>query len=205
MTVPAGMIKSVISKHRGLARPNQYRVILPVLPNLDVDASDLDVLCRATGVPGKNINSATRKTGALGRDHATDFEIENVTMTFTETANSFIRNYFDHWMDLIIHPITHVVEFKDKYAKSIEIRTYNNAGVDAESPIGEEAVTLLVGCWPKTRPTVNYADSERDSNIEISIDFSVDDYQTFNRDQRLRPTRIGQPRIPGFLNQTIAI
>jgi hypothetical protein len=196
-------MRTAIHQHGGLLRNNRYVVQMPVRPtykglvagirgraanalgNLDGlgdlaqtaerfgfplnsldDRETLSVLCRLTGIPARTIQTIERKTNFLAVDNPGGGSVEPVTMTFTEVQDGMIIRYIENWMNEVQNPDTGVTAYREDIARDIKVFTY-----DRNNDKSLEAT--LVGCWPTTRPEIQYTDETNDEMVTISVSFSV--------------------------------
>ena len=164
-----GLIKAVINKAGGVARTNKYRVLFPRL-NKSAYSLALDVLCSATGLPGKNITTVPRRTSMKEIQTPTGYTLEPVEMTFTELENNVIMDYFEEWMDSIVDPVTHAVAYRHDISKEVIVW---RLGVDGKMKHG----FALKRAFPKARPTVVLGDEQSDEIMKIQIQMEYEDYE----------------------------
>ena len=175
---------ATLQKHSGPQRANRYDVFLPEFPGFETAGEELNNLCRSVQVPGKDINVIERKINPLTSESAGGYDINNISLQFTETADSYVFRYFENWLNLIVDPETKLSGYKNDYAKDIRIRNKYDVAVQYDLETGgvKDKTTrnrelILTRCWPRTRPEITYSDKERDSIIEITIELSVTDYK----------------------------
>lgn len=176
MSLPK-LFQNRISRHSGLARPNKYQVFLPNLEGFNEEMTDFDILCQSIEIPGRNINIIERKVNAYTTKHAGDVQIDNVNMSFIETGDSIIQRYFQHWFHQIVSPRYGTVAYKKSIAHDIRLKTFTEAG---QSPSEENInlFTIIRNCWPQTRPSIEYSDSERDSPLIVTVNFACDNFRS---------------------------
>ena len=162
---PYTLIGTLI-KHRGVAINNKYRIIMPDIGN--VRGSDLNVLCRSVMMPGKNITTAPRRTAMREIEISTGYNVEPVSMIFTETMKSTVKKYFDGWMNAIVNPITHEVAYHNDVARDIHIYRQGRSGVN-------QTVVTLIQAIPKTIGSITLTDKGGMEVVEYEVQFVYKD------------------------------
>jgi len=111
MSYSIEQFKSLLSKERGLASSNMFRVLMPSLQGkLRADGTTIDnyssesinLLCRATELPGRQIMTLDRQIGMLNTKVAHGFAAPEITLSFQCTNSYLIRRYFEDWQQIAI-------------------------------------------------------------------------------------------------------
>tara|TARA_B100000902_G_C27290163_1_gene906657 strand:+ start:508 stop:1152 length:645 start_codon:yes stop_codon:yes gene_type:complete len=152
MTASIDRIKSTISSRGGLARPNNFLVELPSLPGFGRANETLNMLCRQTTLPFKQIMSVPRRIGMESEEIAYGYAVENITMSFLMTNDYYARKYFDRWKDLIINEDQQIVNYKNNYEKRIVLHQLRNS-------IPSTAFDISIGQIPLGLPITNIISS----------------------------------------------
>ena len=121
MSYSVDQFKAKVSSDRGLARSNLFVVQLPAFGE---DGGDLNIMCKATQIPGKVISTAERAYGVLPRQVATGAAFENISLVMHLSNTYKIKKYFDDWQNKIVDnnsPNT-VGWYSDYASQSIIIR-----------------------------------------------------------------------------------
>jgi len=160
--------KSVINFNGGVARENKYRVVLPTL-FIGGDIFTMDVLCRATSLPGKIISTVERKTNMKKTLVPAGYETDEVEMVFTETANRNISRYFDIWQDRIVEKNNLTVAYKNDVVRDILIMSTDDNGVPSY-------IVTLKNAFPILKSAVPLTDKSQNVISEVSVNFAYDDY-----------------------------
>lgn len=112
--------KAKVSADRGLARSNLYAV---TLPEFGENGRDLNVLCKATQIPGKALSTAERAHGVVPRQIVTGVMYEPISLTFHLTNTYKIKKYFDAWQNLMVsNEQSNVINYYDSFVRSVVIR-----------------------------------------------------------------------------------
>lgn len=138
-------LKGEISRGGGVAKGSLFRVILPIIPEIFVNLTGVDIpyppsmniLCKNVNMPGRQLMTLDRTIGALTQKVAYGYAYEDVNMTFIGLNDYVIRKYLESWQDYALNPETHELRYKTQYAKTITIQQLNMQhqvvyGVDLE-------------------------------------------------------------------------
>lgn len=194
MAINIEEFKNLVGRGSGVAMANMYRVVFPA----QNQAKNINLLCKAVNMPGRQILSNERIVGISRQTVAYGFEKEQVTMTFNVLNDPFIRYYFQEWMNLVIDNTSYEVGYYSDYVKNISIQQLKK-GADAvalsklrtpkesatpqskdvslgssntANQVSEEVVysCLLQDAYPVSITSVGYADTNSEP-IEISVVF----------------------------------
>lgn len=163
-----GLAKSIYQFNGGVAKENKYRVILPTL-FIGGDIIQLDVLCRATSLPGKAIKTTERKTNMKTYQVPSGYEVDDVEMTFTEVNNRNVSRYFDIWLERIVNQDSYEIAYKDDIVRDILVMSTDYNGVP-------NYICTLKSAFPTLRTAIPLSDQSPDTETEISVTFTYDDY-----------------------------
>lgn len=94
-------LKSKVSLKNGMANPTQFAVELPTWSG--TNGSTMNLLCKETEMPGKQIMTADRQIGAHLQKVPNGYAMGDVNMTFYVTNDYAVRKYFDTWMSKMIN------------------------------------------------------------------------------------------------------
>jgi len=111
--------KSQIGKGGGMAMGNLFKIFLPPLTG---DAREMNLLCKATSLPGRQILSTERTIGLETSKTAYGHAIEDVTLTFHCLNDMKIRRYFEIWQNLAVNQETHEVGYFNEYTHPVIIQ-----------------------------------------------------------------------------------
>ena len=84
----------------GPARSNMFQVIMPALPGLVGNTSELNLLCRDVQLPGRQVLTNERTIGMKQIKQAYGYAQDDVSMTFLVTNDYGVKTYFEHWQEL---------------------------------------------------------------------------------------------------------
>lgn len=176
MTLSIDKFRAGLDRHGGVARNNKFRIILPQLQGIQADSVDLNLFATNVELPGKDLETIDRKVGVRNATkHAVTYSITDLTITFIETNNGFVKSYIDKWQELAIDPVTGMTYYRRDYEKDIT--------VDHLDPTGKNTFRyILRGCFPKVRSTFSYDNDAKDEILRFPVSFEVKDYTTDFRD-----------------------
>lgn len=130
MTYFVDQLKSAISKGGGLARSNLYLVQLPALDTKGIggliapefNAYDMNILCRSTQLPGRQILTHERHIGHQRSHIAYTYGVEDITLTFHVLNDYKIKKYFEVWQSLAVNNDNYELGYYKEYAKPVTIK-----------------------------------------------------------------------------------
>ena len=111
--------KSEIGKGGGLAMGNLFKIFLPPLtPN----AREMNLLCKATSLPGRQILSTEKQMGLHTTKVAYGHAVEDMQLTFHCLNDMKIREYFETWQNLAVNQETQEVGYFNDYTHPVIIQ-----------------------------------------------------------------------------------
>ena len=185
-------IKSSITFGGGLARTNKFLVSLPSLGSGGIvgflGSRNMNILCRSAQIPGKQITTLEKRSGMKFEKVAYGYAVEDVTLTFMETALMPIRRYFDEWRELILNEDAQTAAYKTEYQKRVVISQLAMPlpfGALTNIPIDVNASTYsveLVNAFPTTITSVDY-NNEADGFVETTVSMSYTNWKRVSAGQ----------------------
>ena len=174
-------LKSLISNSGGMAAPNIYRVELPSINGYST--RNLNLLCKATNLPGRQILTNDRIIGAVDQKVAYSTAHEDVTMSFHVPNDYKIRMYFEAWQALAIDPTTHEIGYLNEYAKTVKIHQlkrgiglplYSNNFLDIDLISAEKIMFTceLYEAFPTTVTAIELSDATDNASVELLVQLS---------------------------------
>jgi len=220
--------KGLVAKGQGFARPNFYRVILPSviggvkfpivgellnrgISNLKrtIPAEDINMLCTATNMPGRNLLTHDRRIGMVNKKVAYGYAVEDVTLTFRVLNDFRIKEYFEAWQNSAVTTEYELKYFND-YSEDVVIQALTNSpdadydkllrlsytGLDqgglATALAGGESVVytcVLQSAYPTSVLQMNMSDAQADQLVELNVQLSYKDWKRKVSDKKdLRDT-----------------
>tara|TARA_R110000787_G_scaffold56123_2_gene129163 strand:+ start:5310 stop:5906 length:597 start_codon:yes stop_codon:yes gene_type:complete len=185
-------IKSSITFGGGLARTNKFLVTLPSLGSGGIvgflGSRNMNILCRTAQIPGKQVTTHEKRIGMKFEKVAYGYAVEDVTLTFMETALMPIRRYFDEWRELILNEDAQTAAYKTEYQKRVVISQLAMPlpfGALTNIPIDVNASTYsveLVNAFPTTITSVDY-NNEADGFVETTVSMSYTNWKRVSAGQ----------------------
>ena len=215
-------LKNVVGSGGGVASGNLFRVILPA----QEQSKNIDLLCRSTNMPGRQILTNERLIGISKQTVAYGYEKPNVTMTFLVLNDPYVRYFFEEWMNLIVNNTTYQIGYFNDYTRNINIQqlkptttidklqanitsptdptsTSSGSTRDFDIPYDVVYACLLEDAYPVTMTGPSYND-QPDQLVEISVDFVYKNWKS-NREssflernqQKILLENSKPPQVPG--------
>ena len=158
--------KSLVSQKGGMARANQYEVILPRINN--VDPFDLNILCKEARLPGRQMTTSERTIGLHQQKVGYGYAVTDVNMVFHVLNDYGARKYFEAWQSLVVNPNTYDVGYLNTYAKSVKVWQLTNG----KRVFGIE----LMKAYPTTLDGITL-NNEADGIVELNVTFSYKNWR----------------------------
>lgn len=111
--------KSQVGKGGGFAMGNLFKIFLPPLKG---DAREMNLLCKAASLPGRQITSLEKPMGLQTTKIAYGYAVDDVTLTFHCLNDMKIREYFETWQNLAINQETLEVGYFNEYTHPVIIQ-----------------------------------------------------------------------------------
>ena len=111
--------KSQVGKGGGFAMGNLFKIFLPPLKG---DAREMNLLCKAASLPGRQITSFEKPMGLQTTKIAYGYAVDDVTLTFHCLNDMKIREYFETWQNLAVNQETLEVGYYNEYTHPVIIQ-----------------------------------------------------------------------------------
>jgi len=111
--------KSQVGKGGGMAMGNLFKIFLPPLTG---DAREMNLLCKAASLPGRQILSTEKQIGLQTTKVAYGHAVEDITLTFYCLNDMKVREYFEIWQNLAVNQETQEVGYFDNYTHPVIIQ-----------------------------------------------------------------------------------
>jgi len=105
---------------QGIAMNNVWRVLLPSLPGSS--GRQLNILCKAANMPGRQILTADRQYGMKMQKVAYGYAVDDVTLTFHLLNDYGVKNYFDNWMNMTVNQDNQEAAYKKEYSFDVIVQ-----------------------------------------------------------------------------------
>jgi len=151
----AGIFHEFLShlKGTGLAKSSHFQVFIPLAPrDLDktvLNGRTLSFRCESAELPGRQL--VTQDSRIYGPVYKTPYQsvYQDITLTFLETGDFFVRRFFETWMNIIFNSVTNTMAYPNEYRSDILITQYDmslpSEGADSLATI---ATWQLVSAFP---------------------------------------------------------
>lgn len=170
-------------KDSGIAKTSHFDVEI-MMGDADVSRL-LKLRCDAAELPGRQI--ATTDNKIYGPIYKTPYQTlySEITLTFVETADMQIRNFFEMWANSIYDAQTNVIGFIDEVVADIFVTQYDVDGTSDQ--LNPTLKFQLIRAFPTNinQMTTSWAD---DAPHKLSITFFYERYVIFQLNDRERPT-----------------
>lgn len=164
-------LKAQLSQSGGIAKANQFAVTLPQIEGFPIEGNELNVMCTATALPGRQILSQDYQIGTTNRKIANGYAITDLSLTFLVANNHNIRQYFEAWQNLAHNQETGEVGYFNDYTKDVQIHTvqkgYRNSLYKKQLGLTTKIPSIIRNRLPKIGPF----DLSQDE-IDIGIEFN---------------------------------
>ena len=181
-------LKTSITFGGGLARTNKFLVTLPSLGGGGLigalGSRNMNILCRTAQLPSKQILTNEKRVGMKFEKVAYGYGIEDVTLTFMETASLPVRRYFDTWRDLILNEDAQTSKYKTEYQKRVIISQLAMplplGALTGSLPLDVQVATYtveLINAFPTSITAIEYT-NDADGYAETTVALS---YTNFKR------------------------
>ena len=202
-------MKNLVSSSGGVAKANQYRIELSAENN----AKRMDTMCRAVNMPGRQILTTERRIGITTKLIPYGYAKENVSMTFTVLNDSYVRYYFESWMNKIVNNNSYEVGYYNDFTRQITVKQMAAGKFPAEEFQRKKSTTgsstaqskdissssskilglperviytcILEEAYPVSITGINYSDAAVDTPIEITVEFTYKNWRTSSSDSTM--------------------
>jgi len=110
---------SEISAGGGMAMGNMFKVELPTIG--DNTSEKMSLLCKSVNLPGRQMQSAEKRSGMEIKKVAYGYASDDVTMSFYVLNDYSAKEYFERWQDSVINQETHEIGYHNEYTKDVVI------------------------------------------------------------------------------------
>lgn len=230
-------LKAMASSKLGFARTNQFLIELPrldnksgksgilgslldqaeafipavpgLLPDRTPNPNELNVLCRSTGLPGKQVLTTDRRIGMVNEKVAYGYAVTDLNLTFYMLNDYSVKTYFDTWFETIINDgynssgqkTAQIVKYKDEYAFPIKIHQLRKPQVGFSANIGPLTANAGFGggsvysvelfeAFPTTINEITFT-NDLDGIVEFSVGISFTNWKRIKPSQNFINLDIG--------------
>lgn len=181
-------LKALASRKGGFAQSSQYLVKLPSLGFFN--SRDLNLMCKATSIPGRQILTSDRKIGIKDTKVAYGYALDPLAMTFQVMNDYGVRTYFEVWQNNIINQSTQSPRYKSDYTHDIQIvQLKKGVGIDTDLKLGPFILDIdifksanvvyectLLNAFPTT--ITESALTQDGALVELTVNFEYDNWRS---------------------------
>ena len=181
-------LKGLASRKGGFAQSSQYLVKLPSLGFFD--SRELNLLCKMTSIPGRQILTSDRKIGIKDTKVAYGYALDALSMTFQVMNDYGVRTYFEVWQNSIINQATQTPNYKSEYSHDVQIvQLRKGVGIDTDLKLGPFILDIdifksanvvyectLLNAFPTT---ITESQLSQDGGlVELTVSFEYDNWRS---------------------------
>lgn len=164
--------KSQLIRRGGPAKGSLFRVMITSAPQPkdigDPSGESIMFLCESASIPGRTIGT----TDAVFQNNSikipSSFSVEDITMTFILTNDFYIKKVLEAWQNMVMDRSNYRVNFKEDYARTIEIHELDMTGKVIYA-------VQLYNAYPIQLNAVDVS-TNGDEVLKISAAFTYEDY-----------------------------
>ena len=194
-------LKAIASVKLGFARPNNYLVTLPDLGG--VSSRELNVLCRSTALPAKQVLTTERRIGMEMQKVAYGYAVPDVSMTFYCMNDYGVKKYFDEWRAITVGEEIGELKYKNDYAKTVTIHQLRKPLVGLSKALGPLRANVGIGggsvysvelreAFPTTVSAIQL-NNELDGLVELTVEMSYTNWYTAEAQQNFLNASLSSP------------
>lgn len=166
-------LKSIIGK-RGISKINRFEVDLTGLldPKLggianQTEVRDLESLLISVSMPGRQLTTFGYDLFRHTIEMPTGYVNESLAMEFRMTADFFVKDIFDRWINKVVPKKEYLMAYADEYKCPITIKQLDNK----DNVIYK---VMLDECFPKAMRGIGY-NAETEGFSTLGIEFAYND------------------------------
>jgi hypothetical protein len=194
-------LKALASTKLGFARPNNFLVNLPSIGSMD--GNELNTLCRATSLPGKQVLTMDRRIGMEFQKVAYGYAVDDVSMSFYVMNDYGVKKYFDTWRALTVSEELGELQYKSNYAFDVTIHQLRKPMVGLSKAIGPLRANVGIGggsvysvqlreAFPTTIQAIELT-NDLDGIIELQVQLSYTNWYQVDATQNFLSAGITTP------------
>jgi hypothetical protein len=151
----AGLFHEFIAnlQAEGVAKTSHFQVTIPTIPGiLSTQFPNYSRLlafrCESAELPGRQL--ATQDTRIYGPVYKIPYQslYQEVTLTFLETQDLFIRQFFEAWIDGVLESTTNLLNYFNTFVTDISITQFDVTRKTGEDSLHTIAKWSLLNAYP---------------------------------------------------------
>jgi hypothetical protein len=186
-------LKSVISKHGGMAPANRFNIIFtpPQVSLLNLnptnligslisgsfsvkslinDPRDISLLCKSASLPGRQIGTLDYQGHRESRKMVNSIAHDEISTVFLVTSDMYIKTMFDGWSNFIFNSNKYHVSYKKEFATDVTIQQLNKENKPVYG-------VRLHGAFPTSIGGLGLDNSGDGSIQELTVQWSYDRWE----------------------------
>ena len=182
--------KNAITRNKGFAKPNRFKLEITSVPGWSGSTSDLCVFCETVNFPGKQINTIDYDIGIRRPlKIPTNYTEDDITITFNLTNNYLAKVAIDEWMKSIINVDTYLLSYDSDYKRNITISQLdeNNSVVYKQQ---------LKSAFPITLNAIELDNNSENTIQKVTVVFAFDPKQDATQAASEASNFIGDINLP---------
>lgn len=210
-------LKGLVSSKLGAASSNQFLVELPpdfagggllsrltsLITTGTMGGGDLNLLCNAVTMPGKQVLTHDRRIGLEYQKVAYGYAVPDVAMTFYVLNDYGIKKYFDKWYSTTVFDNAQLVPYKEQYVRDVKIHQLRKPIVNKQFDIGPVNIDVgigqgtpyscrLIDAFPTSVNAIEL-NNELDGLVQLSIELSYTNWEPVEDTQGFFKVSAGLP------------
>tara|TARA_Y100000389_G_scaffold67568_1_gene63923 strand:- start:17103 stop:17666 length:564 start_codon:yes stop_codon:yes gene_type:complete len=171
----------------GISRSNLFHVELPSISGANIDANDLNILCKNVALPSRQISTVDRVIGIVTEKVANTFITDDINLSFHVTNDYNIKRYIESWMNLAVDNETYELGYKygtNGYGKEVVIHqlAHSNRKTFIPSGTGMQLSKKVYTCvleraFPTTLSSIELT-NELDGLVEVSLSLTYTNWRS---------------------------
>lgn len=179
----AGLFHEFFSNLRaeGTAKSSHFQVTIPTIPGILSTAFPnysrlLAFRCESAELPGRQL--ATQDNRIYGPIYKIPYQslYQEITLSFLETQDLFIRQFFEAWIDGVLESQTNLLNYFNTYTTDISITQFDVVHKTGEDSLSRIAEWSLFSAYPTNINQMPLAWSE-DGFHRISVTLAYTHYE----------------------------
>lgn len=191
-------MKGLVNRRGGIAAPNLFQVVMPSVAGGGHETShDINILCEATSIPGRNIDSFGHNVGALKREMPTRFSPSPsaLSLTFLLLNDYGSKKFFDTWQSRVVDKNSYELGYADDFCFDFSIYQLNR---EVTNGFEKDAVGVIndfrsdtfperyrgdyvygvriENAFPKTIQSVQLSSTTNNEVARLNVEFSYTDW-----------------------------
>lgn len=176
MTINVNEFISLVNS-KGAANPNRFLAELPPIRGSGIDMREMQLLCNAVNLPGKQILSSDFQVGMKFEKIAYGYAVDDIRLSFYVLNDFKVKEYFERWADLSINFSRNELKFKNTYQKDMSVFHLDRMG-------NKISGCKLFEAFPTTLQPIEMGNQINDTVTEYSVELSYTSWMPIYLDNK---------------------